>query len=162
MPKTTFTATCPDGSTVTRSSATKTYSHAIIARLSYDNALRQARETTNDRTHWDYATKCASVQPGEKYPSPKFSFTVGQDQHDEGQSLLRVYGADGVGAYCAARVAERIDRVEDRKARGEFEKWVALAWASRADLADKAAGTHARIAAYVDVRAVPCSVKGKA
>ena len=134
MTKTIHTATLPDGSVAKRTSKSRTYSHVVVGQVSYEAALRSAKVRDPHVSHFRYLSKCASVQPGETYPEPGFSFPVDAKAHAEGVAMLEATPTrDG---YVDAKVAAAVAAVEARRAAGDFDKWEALTWASRFSLAN--------------------------
>lgn len=156
MTTTIHTVTFPDGKTAGRTSKTKTYPFAVIGQPSKASALAAARSTTSDKNHFSFLSNCASVQPGATYPEPGFSFPVSAKHHAEG--LIMLEQTPDVADYVAGRVAARVAAVEARAAEGFYDRWSALAWSSRRDLAEKAA---AGWGSFENVRVAETSIKVK-
>lgn len=131
-------AVLPDGSIAKRSSESREYSHMVAVRRNYDGDLAAAKASSHgprDKRNFAYYVELASGAHDHVQPAPWRS----KERCDEGiaraAALIAPY-ADAE-AYAAAQQAERIARVEANKADGVFEKWGALGWSSRPDLAQK-------------------------
>jgi hypothetical protein len=56
-----------------------------------------------------------------------------------------------VDQYVAIQLERRIARVEERKAKGEFDQWISVGWCGRYDLAQKLAAKEQQRGADVVV-----------
>ncbi|AXQ69975.1 hypothetical protein HOU03_gp293 [Caulobacter phage CcrSC] len=141
MPKKIHTVTFADGATATRESENRTYSHVVVGkhdkRVDIDYARKRAR---SDRSNYDYYKNMANAQPGvpSTYTSHSddrpFTFTYTAAEIAKGQE--EIAGRDPE-TYCKDKLAERLDEIEKKAAEGYYDRWNALTWASRADLAAK-------------------------
>lgn len=135
MAKTIHTVTLPNGKVAKRVSENRTYPFVVVGQPSKDGALRRAKLTDGDKSHFRYLKASASVQPGEKYPEAGYSFPVSEKAHNEGVAMLAE--TPDLDSYVAACVARRVAGVEASIAAGDYDRWEALAWSSRRDLAEK-------------------------
>lgn len=137
------TAVLPNGKTETRTSASgRHYTHAVATRDSYEKTLAAAKSpdhAKHDTSNWNHAKNCASVEAGARYPDPRYSFTVSASMKAEGEATLAAHPT--AASYVAAKQAERVAKVEERKAAGGFEAWGVMCWNSREDLSRKEAAT---------------------
>jgi len=136
------TAVLPDGSIAKRVSQNRVYSHCIAGRPIYTVALGSATHETHNisarNTHAHYA-RVAKLNVGDrKYINPPSSILVGPLDISQAVAFLRQFPT--AEDYAAHLRAARVKRVEDAKTDGYFDKWEALGWSSRRDLAEKAAG----------------------
>jgi len=144
MPKTKHTATAPNGQTFKRTSQSRVYSHVVLGRRCRDEAMRRANAPdarVQDGRNWDYyarnaagkATYSAYVLSG----SPEFVAKMKARDIESGKEFLAKH--PDRAAYIAQQHAERLANVEDTN----FDLWHDLGWASRTDLAQKNASSHA-------------------
>lgn len=161
MPKIKHTATGPNGETFKRVSTSRTYSHCVIGRRSYEVAMARATSAQaqrNDGSDWDYFTACANRTYND-FPS---FYTPDQveklrDQRQEAHKDFAEKNPDRA-AYVARKLAERIEEVEQLKAKGEFDRFFQIGWASRLDLAQKAASAAMTGGYYAETRYVEAQV----
>lgn len=148
MPKTIHTATAPDGSTFRRTSQSRVYSHMVTGRSNERAHFADADAIRDqDRRNFDYYVEVAAgthphVQPEKWRPQE-------QCDADIAKHRAKIEGLDR-DSYAAKKREERLAAHAANVAAGMFTKWRDLGWASRLDLARKAASTAARH--YVDVR----------
>lgn len=147
MAKNKHSFTLADGTKATRTSDNRNYTHVIAARrdLAFARADLQGKSWAGQwQSSYDYASRCASVQPGEKYPEAGYSFTVDQEMHDKGRALLEKYPtADLYIAHCRAEALEKVNK----QGLGDQGKEVVLQWSmseanARKALSAKAAGGY--------------------
>jgi len=149
----------PAGVTHTRNSTSRTYSHAVIARRSYDSALASA-EARRD-PNYDYYR---AIADGTSRHLVAYSYRTAE-QHAArlkavvATALAHLDGADSREAYVAAKRAEAVARVEADEAAGEFDGWAVLGWAGRPDLADKLAASSRNRGCWADVTVVEAQRK---
>ena len=147
----------PAGKTHTRTSASRTYSHAVIGRRSYDSALAsaEARRDPNYGFH-------RAVADGTALHLAAYSWQTA-DQHaarlkaEVAEALAHLDGADSREAYVAAKRAKAVAAVQADRAAGKFDEWAVLGWAGRPDLADKLAARSGHY--WVDVTVVEAQRK---
>lgn len=158
------TATGPNGETFTRGSKTRRYSHVVIGRLSHDHAVAAAKSPLsqdNDRenfAHWSGLADGSSrflVRGSWERDDVLYAERVAREMRE---AVDRLNGATTAEAYAADRLRQRLAAVEARKAAGEYDLFRDLSWASRRDLADKAAGSARNGTLYADVRVVPAFI----
>lgn len=141
----------PAGVVHTRNSTSRTYSHAVIARRSYDSALASAEAYRCP--NYEYYRSIADGTS--RHLAPRSWQTA--DQHAArlkaavATALADLNGAESAEAYVAAKRAEAVARVEADEAAGEFDEWSVLGWAGRPDLADKLAASSRNRGCWADV-----------
>lgn len=151
--KITLTCTLPDGSKASRTTA-RTYTHVVCGRRSYDEAMRRANSKAaqkHDGKNWDYYAACAA---GTYRYAHWYSAEAIADGNAKGRAWIEENGNDRAG-YVQRCHMERQERVQAAKLAGEFDRWQALNWASRADLAHKAAASANRHGYYAKTVVVP-------
>jgi hypothetical protein len=133
--------TLPDGTTATRNSKGRTYSHAIAVRTT--EAELRDRAERNVANHLDSIARIeARLATGEGYEAPEGGFAHWSRVCDEHNLPIDVKNLAKAEAELAAITGDR---------------WGVLSWASRPDLADKAADT-ARRQSWAEVRILPAEV----
>jgi len=161
-----FEIDLPNGKIGKRSSKSRTYSHAVIAQRSYEDAIRVASKpskellavrASNYRHHLSYVDGSnGDLQPREwhlKTPEAKARF-------DESCAAKIVASQKRLeGCACAADYQEkvRLDAlayVEAQRANGVYEAWEVLGWQSRPDLSQTLAAKYRNRGFYRDVRIV--------
>ena len=115
MPRTTYTAIDPAGRTHTRTTASRSYTHTVVSKRSYQAALADAQS----KQSYDMDLR-----------NFKF-YAENADRHPE-----RVAGHTPE-SYAEAQRAARVASVEAQKAKGFFDEYVNWGWCGRADLALK-------------------------
>lgn len=108
------TVKLPDGTTATRNSKTRLYSHVSLFTPNYSNEMGWAR-------------KCGHAA------AQDFDYYVKADLFG------RMQGCTDRVEYAAKVVSDAVARVETLKSEGHYEKRFLNAWHSREDLAQKAA-----------------------
>jgi hypothetical protein len=127
-----------------RTTENRTYSHAYV--MQYDEA--KAREaacgyvaTKQDRKTYDwYAGRVASGVGARAWPDSAYLAHVLLTEKDIAEAREQISG--GFEAYVARLRQNQIDRFEHKLAKGGFSPFVG-GWASRLDLAEKAARQYA-------------------
>lgn len=167
MAKRFFIATL-NGQTFTRSTASRAYTHMAAVRPSYDAALRNAKADHCDVSNFNYwlamsqgisrseaRTGQVETQTLVEYHTSKWT-TPEQAQEradrDQARAIENLKGATTVEEYTAARLADRIAAVEAQKADGYFDRFQDAGWASRLDLAQKNAASHAAKAWWAEAK----------
>jgi len=154
MPKTKLSATLPDGTIATRTTA-RTYTHVVAVRRSYESALDVAvRQSAGDLDN--YAHYAAFLDGTSRFLAKRSWQSDAEHAAscawDIARATAAIDGATSADEYAAARKAQRIADVEARKAAGNFDTWSAEAWAGRLDLAQKAASPKPW---FAEMRIVP-------
>ena len=131
----------PAGVVHTRTSASRTYSHAVIGRRSYDRALASAKAYRNP--NYEYYR---SIADGTSRHLVAYSWETAEEHaaryaKARAEAVEELDGAESAEAYIAAERAKRVASVEAKKAAGKFGEWSVLGWAGRPDLADKLAAS---------------------
>lgn len=170
MPKIKYFAIDPNGVTHTRTSD-RIYSHAVVAKHSYDRALAMANDkgwARTDRSNFDYYCQIAA---GNHPYAKKHWDEVAYAAHKKTVEWIADYNArmDAANAedlanaiertqghtaesYCEAKRLERVASVEAKKADGYYDRFFCEGWCGRADLAHKLA---AKCKNAVDVTILP-------
>jgi hypothetical protein len=154
MPKTTHTATLPDGSIAKRVSQSRVYSHVVIGRRLYDVDLARAKAPAHQRgDRSNYAYWRSFIDDAvERYRWETPEETAARREKGLAEAVEAVGAYADADAYVAAQLAARTAQVEADHAGGEI--WHALTWASREDLALRACRSS-EWAGYL-TRAIPC------
>lgn len=148
MPKTKHAATAPDGSTLTRTSENRTYTHVITGRRDEAAYLAEADALSDqDRRNFDYYAACAAGT--HEHVQPTAWRTPERVAEEIADAADRIKGHDR-DSYAAALREQRLERHAERVAAGYFTTWLDLGWCGRPDLAQKAAATAAKH--HVDVQ----------
>ena len=149
----------PAGVVHTRTSASRTYSHAVIARRRYASALASAEAYRSP--NYEYYRRLAD---GTSRRLVAYSWETAE-QHaaryakERAKAVEELDGAESAEAYIAAERAKAVAAVEADKAAGKFDEWSVLGWAGRPDLADKLAATSRGRSYWVDVTIVEAQRK---
>jgi hypothetical protein len=140
---TTFVVTLPDGNTAQRTSLTRKYSHCVIHRLSFDEALRIASDeyVREDTNNFEFFTRVVAAGVGSDYYAGRDgrhrSFRVDEAMHSRAARLLAAN--PDCETYIATRRAERTQAVRRMEADGYYNEWHVAGWQSRLDLANDVA-----------------------
>lgn len=143
------TATCPNGAIVRRTSATRVYTHVVVARHSYAHDLAGAQRVGEPGAKDHIASNFEYYR---QYLDGTSEFLQRREWHtDESYERERkasieraeqaLNGTTTVEEYRAMLKAQALARVADRKAAGYYDKFEALGWCSRPDLAAKLANS---------------------
>jgi hypothetical protein len=131
MPKTRHYAKAPNGQVFHRTSQSRVYSHVVLGLRSKETALRFANSQSakdQDARNWDYANSKVTGQR---------DWYNWESEENRQRDRSRV--AEGRDNYINRKCAERIVAINAV----DFAKWHDLGWASRLDLAQKNASSHA-------------------
>lgn len=127
----------------------RTYTHAIVARRSFDADMKTGGSIHNvDKNNFDYYTKVAKSQP-DIYNTA--------DYIEKAKATVAKHG--NRDAYAKAQMEFRVAEITAKKAAGYYDKPVVVAWAGRPDLAAKQAASYGKAGQWADVQAV--AVGGK-
>jgi hypothetical protein len=110
----------PAGDEHTRNSKTRTYTHAVIGKRSYDMDVRGASIGWESTDHSNF----------------KF-YTVGNGQEDRSDDGVKARMLNNVDEYMEYKLADRLRKIEDKRREGYYDQWVCLGWCGRRDLAEK-------------------------
>lgn len=132
-----------DGQTFTRSSKSRVYTHCVVAKPSYEAAVRAASakgwlEAHRSNYHY-YVGKLAKGAQNE------------WDQSYVDKARERLAGIADEQAYVDAEVAKSLARVEKARTEGYYDTWAECGWCGRLDLAQKLAATKRNHEYYGDV-----------
>ena len=137
-------AICPNGNKVTRTSKTRVYSHVVVARPSYAHALASAEAAgasktvaSNFKYHCAYLDGTSEFLVRKSWQSDEQH--AKQAAYDIDRATKALAGCETLEAYRAMIRANALARVADLKAKGYYDTFTAQGWASRLDLAQKAA-----------------------
>ena len=124
---TTLFVTAPNGEKLTRTTH-RTYTHAIIARHSYDRALAHAATPAPvDALNFDYYVERADRGAAH----PHFRSDSDLEQY------VQIAARHTKESYVEMKRQERIQAVDALKRSGYYEKFEAMTWCGRPDLAQK-------------------------
>jgi len=145
MTKTVHTVDLPCGATAKRTSASRVYPFVLVARDSYAYELRRDDKAhDHERKNFAYHTEIAGREAGVSYTIhvpgklSAWSYEKTYTAQEIADAAARVAGHADAEAYAQALRAERVARIEAKKAAGGYDTFHALTWSSRRDLADKA------------------------
>lgn len=141
-----------DGGRHTRSTE-RTYTHTVVVKGGYEHALIGAKAKgwrSTDESNFRYYAEIAAGRdrhPNKAYLRDDMSPAERQAELDrvELANAARLARAklesDGrtVEQYVAWQQELRVARVEERKAKGDFDRWINAGWCGRYDLAVKLA-----------------------
>lgn len=148
--RTTFLAPLPQGGFDTRTSTSRSYTHAIIVRPSYEAALKGANQP-----HGWAADNFAYYQRELDPATRRFSHS--DANLSEMAEVVAKHGT--AAAYVEALRLEAVAQVEARKAEGYYDRFQAVTWCGRLDLAQKALCQYQAKEYYAEARMVPTQVK---
>lgn len=151
MPKIKLTAALPDGTVATRTTA-RTYTHVIAALPCLKEHMRRANDElaqVQDGSNWDYHASCAAGT----YAFPSWYSQEARDKSVADGKAWIEQNPDRA-AFVAGKHAERVAVVEERKAAGFYEAWVATTWCGRLSLAQAQFAQANNAAGWANVRIV--------
>lgn len=157
--KTTFTATDPRGLVHKRTSQSRTYSHAVFARPSYEHAVANAQHKDWAKTEGSNFAYYLRIAGGrDAYPTKNYramhadkwsAAEIAEEQvRVDAENAKRVANAQArveghtLESYLAAQQAERLANVEAARVAGKYDSFVCLGWCGRRDLAEKQAAAN--------------------
>lgn len=153
-----LTATLPDGTIATRTTA-RAYTHVSCGRRSYDEAMRRATKDWGDTDRSNFAYHTAYLDGTSRFlVQPSYKSKEAHEADCARQieaSREELNGCTTVEDYRAMKRAAREEAVQAAHLRGDFDKWRVIGWASREDLAHKAASSENRNGYYAETRVVP-------
>lgn len=149
MPKTSYLVTAPNGQTFSRTTASRAYTHTVIAKLSHAHALENAKSTgwaRTDRSNFNYYQGIIknggqgfyrhSAMTDEQYAAR----CVAEKAHAE--EATRGLALGQADEFVAILREERIARVAEHLAEGYYDIYHNLGWCGRLDLAQKLANKN--------------------
>lgn len=165
MPKTTFLATAPDGSIHTRTSENRRYTHTVVARRNYADALAHADRLIDadgdNFRFWSAIIAAGGYYARRKLPRPA-RYTEEQFAAHEAKEVAdakeRIGGAPTETIYKVMKRDQRLADLAERKANGAFEVYFNCGWCGRLDLAQKLAASE-QAKGYLDVTILEARVK---
>jgi hypothetical protein len=165
MSKINYTATDANGIVHKRSTKARSYTHTVVVKRSYEADIAAACEkhwTKSDISNFAYYRAIAedrsphypSTRWCAKYPDKWTPAEIAEEDarltlSDAVQKAKAITATEGhsVDSYVAFQKAQRIARVDARKAAGYYDQWESVGWCGRLDLALKLAGSQKNVAA---------------
>jgi hypothetical protein len=138
MPKTKHTATF-NGQTFTRTSATRVYTHMVVARSSYRYALEKAQVVPCAESNFNFYRR--ALDGSQPHTRPEYA-------------AERLMGAETVEQFIELHRAAQVAKVEQQKAEGAFDRFGDCGWCGRLDLAQKLAASKRAWPGYDEVHIV--------
>jgi hypothetical protein len=145
-----------NGRTFKRTSANRTYTHAILALRNITRACDEAHAWTaaeQQLAEENYQFHCDQAD-GSWWPKNGWVFRESDANdvavRDEGRQIA----AAGLEAYIASIKADKLARFDRVLAQGGFQ-WHVIAWAGSQRLADAQVRSNSRRSYYANVRAFP-------
>lgn len=132
MPRTTYLAILNGNVVGKRTSENRVYTHVVVGRPDYDADMKRAD------CDWSYQ-------------GSDFDYFASQGDTKHG-------GCNSAAEYMAKKRADRVAEVEAKKAAGHYDKFEALTWCGRIDLAHKQLRTG--WAYYTDLQILEVTKKG--
>lgn len=147
------TVQLPCGAVATRTSQNRVYPFVLVGRHSLAWDLRRAQDPgaiAQDRKNFAYYASVASLEPGQIAPGRRFA----SDAREIEDARAKVAGVADAEAYAQAQLQARLAKIEEDKAAGRYDRFCALTWSSRRDLADKA---RSQFGSFEDLRILETS-----
>jgi hypothetical protein len=156
------TALDRNGKAHKRNSANRVYSHAIIARRSYEHAVARANDVGRlERSNYSFYAAFLDgsseflVKPA--YRSEEQHAAYCAEKIEIARKALE--GCDSMAAYCEMCRLDYVAAVEGQKARGYFDELICLGWCGRRDLAEKSAARYRANPYYAEVMIAEAQVE---
>lgn len=132
MPKIKHVAIDPAGEKHTRHSSTKSYTHAVLARLSLEHDVAQTRRPTmnHEISNFEYYLAFANG-------TSRWLAKPGDHTAEIERSRKVIEGCTTAQDYVAKMRSEELASIRAREASGWYTSWHVEGWCSRADLAAK-------------------------
>lgn len=144
MAKTKHFVIDPAGVKHTRTSESRKYSHTVVYQDSYEHAKLMAVAKDWEKTdRSNFAYYLSHVNGTSVYLAKKTWET--DEQHaarvarEVADAETRLNGCRDVESYLAMEQAQRLAAVEEKQAKGGFDRWCNAGWCGRIDLAHKLA-----------------------
>lgn len=141
-----YQAVAPDGSIIKFASRSMVYSHAVLARLSYEVAVARVQDPAwraHDESNFRHFMKYLDG-------------SAGAFEQERAERVLG--GARDFPSYQAHEVARLLAAVEEQKAAGKYDNWGLYARCGRLDLAHKQRDAALKCGAYAEVVIAPVAV----
>jgi hypothetical protein len=145
-----------------RSTESRTYTHCVAAKPSYEAAKRQAVEGWDvaDADSFEYYSTVARATVGDpKYPGDAYLDKHRIEQRDIDDAKRELGGATTAAEFHQLRAAARLAKIEADKAKGRFDEWGVQTWCGRLDLAHKEAAARRNGSYFAEVRVLEAIVK---
>lgn len=162
---TTFYVRDPQGRKHTRTSLNRTYTHTVLVRDSYENAIQRCSETgwtRLDTLNFNYYTALVNGT----HPSLKSWYDHETEETFKARcaeyvakAVKALDGCTDLATYLAREHARRIASVEEGKLQGKYDDWGPAGWCGRFDLAQKLAQKERSSGYRAEVLIVPVEVK---
>jgi hypothetical protein len=123
------TALDPSGKVHQRISRNRVYSHVVLARRSYEEAMRAAQR------YADHKSLASNFQQYMDRLEGRLTYSHETPEEAKASANANLRGARTLEEYRAALIAFAVARVEKEKAEGYYDRWGFLGWTSRPDLA---------------------------
>ena len=137
-------AITPNGTKITRTSKSRVYSHVVVARHSHafdlkcaENHNTQRNMASNFKFYADFVNGTSKFLVKPEWRSEEDHAAEMADRIQAAKDHLD--GATTVEEYSASQTAKALARVAAKLAEGYYDKFGALGWSSRLDLAQKVA-----------------------
>lgn len=148
MATTKHTATI-DGQTFTRNSQNRVYTHCVVAKPSYEAALRAADAWAPQHgSNFAYYTEeLADGCTGHVYryhaeSEESYAARAAAQSAERKAHYTEELGGDtNRAAYIARKIAEEKAAIEKMRAEGYYDRWDVVGWCGRLDLAQKLASS---------------------
>jgi hypothetical protein len=154
------TATDRNGTVHTRNSAGRVYTHCVVARRSYENALKNASAKAWAYSGFDYWR--AEADGCGKYQNQKAWETVEQHASRVAKEMkvAKEYlaGATNEAELKTIVIARQVAGVEANKANGYYDNLVCLGWNGSRSLAEKLASSNRAKGYYAEVMILEASM----
>jgi hypothetical protein len=168
---TTFLATDPTGAVHKRVSKTRTYTHCVAYRPSYELNLADAKKTHRQNAvnfAWHAEQAKQSFESFKAKYSWRYTDKTDEQIKPEYDAEVARHVAALCGATCAieysnALINERVARIEELKAKGYYDQWIVDSWQGRPDLAPKALASLRNKVTwfwFAETAILPVTVKG--
>jgi hypothetical protein len=150
-----------NGKSHKRNSASRVYSHTIVARRSYEHALANANrpsdlEKSNYRYYRAYLDGTSEFLVKPSYKSDEAHAQDCAERIEKARKALE--GCDSLADYQEKCRQAYVAAVEGQKARGYYEEMVNLGWCGRFDLAVKGAARYRGNPYYAEVTVLEASL----
>lgn len=151
-----------NGTTHTRNSENRVYSHCVAVRFSYERALAEAKKPhrSADSNFHHYA---AFLDGTSEFLKQRSWHTAEQHAeqvaHDIEKAKEALAGCATVEEYSAMLIARSVGGVKKAKADGYYDRWHLMGWNSRLDLAQKEAARQRDRASVAEVAILEAKLK---
>lgn len=169
MPKTHYTATDPNGAVHKRSTDRRVYTHTVVFLPSYEADMANATHkdwAKTDASNFNYYTRSAAglnaprnyrAEHPDKWTAEEIAESQAWSDEENAKRIARgreETSGHTLESYIAAKRAERVQFIEDRKAAGYYRTYQNAGWCGRLDLAQKLATKHGPSAVILEAKEV--------